>query len=217
MSHEVGELAHARRAPPPTAGNACGATSFLAALAALAAAACSQHRGAPSPGEAQERLAAAVAARSPARLWAALDRETRWSWMSIQRAWREAHDITLSNVPEGPERERLVRRFEPGATAESAEDLFARRLPSETWTTLATRLAAARGRAPVTGPGGDRAETATPAGALTYRRADKPSWGWGYSGLAAAAEDLKRRAAADLELMRTSAAEYERAVTRGVR
>ena len=37
---------------------------------------------------------------------------------------------------------------------------------------------------------------------------------WGYAGLAAEAEDRKRRASADLELTRSSAADFERAAAR---
>ena len=37
---------------------------------------------------------------------------------------------------------------------------------------------------------------------------------WGYAGLAAEGEDRKRRASADLELTRSSAADFERAAAR---
>jgi hypothetical protein len=54
------------------------------------------------------------------------------------------------------------------------------------------------------------------ARALPFRkRADgHRSWGWGYAGLAVQGEDVKRRAIADLELVRMSAADYERAAAR---
>jgi hypothetical protein len=172
-------------------------------------------RGAATPAAAHARLAAAVAAHDSGKLWTALDLETQWSWMTVQRSWREAYDITLSVVPEGPERNRLLARFEAGATSESAKSLFARRLTPEDWTHLAALVAAAGSQTPVLAASGTTSEIATPAGALVYRKGHGWRSGWGYAGLAAAAEQLKLAAIADLERMRKDAADYERAATRG--
>jgi hypothetical protein len=174
-------------------------------------------RGAATPAEAHARLAAAVAAHDSAKLWNSLDQDTRWSWMTIERAWREAYDITQSAVPEGPERARLLARFEPGATSENAQALFARMLDPDEWKQTAALLAAAGARQPELSPSGETAEVATSAGPLGYRKAHNRHWGWGFSGLAAHAEQIKRTAAADLERMRSDAADYERAATRGAR
>lgn len=174
-------------------------------------------RAAKSPAEAQARLAAAVAAHDGGLLWNALDQDTRWSWMSIQRAWREAYDITQSAVPEGPERARLLARFEPGAMAENAQALFERMLEPEAWTQTSRLLAAAAGHTPTLGPAAATAEIATPAGVLVFRKAHDRHWGWGYAGFSARAEQLKGTAAADLERMRSDAADYERAAARGGR
>jgi len=174
-------------------------------------------RGARTPAEAHAQLSAAVAARDSAMLWKALDQDTHWSWMTIQRAWRECYDITQSAVPEGPERSRLLARFEPGATSENAQTLFAKMLAPEEWATTQTLLAAAGSRLPEMAPSGETSEISTTAGALVYRKAHNRYWGWGFSGLAARAEQIKRTASADLERMRSDAADYERAATRGVR
>jgi hypothetical protein len=174
-------------------------------------------RGAATPADAHARLAAAVAAHDSAKLWNALDQDTRWSWMTIERAWREAYDITQSAVPEGPERARLLARFEAAATSEDAQTLFSRMLLAEEWQQAATLLAAARSSQPELAPSGQTSEIATPAGRLVYRKAHSRYWGWGYSGLAARAEQIKRTASADLERMRSNAADYERAATRGAR
>lgn len=175
---------------------------------ALLAGGCS--RGAKTPAEAHKRLSDAVAARNGERLFDALDLETRWSWMSIQRARREAHDITLSNFPEGADRERQLKRFESAALSESAAQLFARELRDGTWTEL---QAGVGGTLRVTG---DRtAEVVRDGGKpLPFRKDDQGKWGWGYAGLAEEAEQLKRRAIADLEVIRASAADYERAAVR---
>jgi hypothetical protein len=173
-------------------------------------------QGSKTPVLAKERLAKAVAARDPLQLWRALDLDTQWSWMTVQRAGREAYDITLSNVPEGPQRERLIKRFEAAATVEDAPTLFARWVTPDLWTKLAAQVAAAGSREPQpVAP--DRAEIALPEGRLAFRKSDRRGFGWGFSGLAEPAEDLKRTASTDLEALRTNAADYERTTTRGLR
>jgi hypothetical protein len=183
-------------------------------LVLLATASCGG-RGARTPAEAHARLAAALARHDATLLWNALDQDTRWSWMTIQRAWREAYDITQSVVPEGPERTRLLARFEPGATSENAETLFRRMLTPQDWASCQALLTAAGQRVPELPPSGETSSIATSAGPLVYRKAHNRFWGWGFSGLAARAEQLKRTASADLERMRNDAADYERAVARG--
>jgi hypothetical protein len=189
---------------------------ILLTLPMLLASACWQ-RGSKTPAEAKARLAAAVAARDPVRLWGALDLDTQWSWMTVHRAGRESYDITLSNFPEGQPRERLIRRFEPAATSENAASLFAKSLSPELWSNLAAQLAAAGARALVMNAAGSEAEIVWPGGRLLFRKASKPAFGWGFAGLAAEAEALKRAASADLEALRTNAADYERAAARGLR
>jgi hypothetical protein len=174
-------------------------------------------RGAHSPAEAHAHLVAAVSAHDGKRLWDALDQDTRWSWMSIQRAWREAYDITLSTVPEGPERTRLLVRFEPGALSESAQVLFTRMLTPEDWNHLSQLLALAQARTPKDEPGQGASDLATEAGPILYRNARNRHWGWGYAGFAAKAEQTKRTASADLDRVRQDAADYERAAARGAR
>ena len=190
--------------------------AILPALPVLLLSACWQ-RGCKTPAEAKARLAAAVAARDPARLWGALDLATQWSWMTVLRAGRESYDITLSNLPEGQERERMVRRFAPAATSENAADLFAKSLAADVWPSLAAQLAAAGDRAPVENAAGSEAEIMWPAGRLLFRKTSKPAFGWGFAGLASEAEALRRTASADLEALRTNAADYERAAARRVR
>jgi hypothetical protein len=193
--------------------------SVFLALVAFAVTSCGPGR-ARTPAEAHARLSGAVAAHDGTLLWNALDQDTQWSWMAIQRAWRECYDITQSAVPEGTERARLLARFEPGATAENAKALFAAMLSPEDWK-LSETLVAAGGAGqpgqPQMDASGESARIDTPNGALVYRKAHNRYWGWGWSGLADRAEQLKRTASADLDRMRTDAADYERAATRGAR
>ena len=190
--------------------------ALLFALLIVSSVSCGAGR-ARTPAEAHARLAAAVAAHDSAMMWNALDQDTRWSWMTVQRAWRECYDITQSAVPEGPERARLLARFEPAATSENAQALFAKMLTPEEWNTTQALLAAAGARQPELGPSGETSTLTTHAGTLSYRKAHNRFWGWGYSGFATRTEQLKRTANGDLERMRTDAADYERAATRGAR
>lgn len=184
----------------------------LVALVAGGAAGCS--RGAKTPDEAYRRLVQAVTQRDGAQLFDALDLETRWSWMSIQRANRESYDIILSNFPPGTDRDRQLRRCEEGATSENPRQLFAKMVDAQTWADLSAQIAAA-GTAPKLAGDGASVQVAGSNGrVLLFRHDPRGKWGWGYAGMAEAAEQLKRRALADLELIRTSAADYERAATR---
>jgi hypothetical protein len=170
-------------------------------------------RGARSPEEAFARFAQAVKAHDGQQLYDALDLETRWSWMTIRRAHREAYDIILSSFPEGAEREQRSRRYEAAAQSDSEAALFAEQVTPARWEELAAAL---RGlpEPPVLQPGGgDEVTIAATAGPpLRFRKGQDGRWG--YASLAAEAEDRKRRASADLELTRSSAADFERAAAR---
>jgi hypothetical protein len=192
-----------------------GRAASVAVLLACAAAglgAC--NRGAKTPEEAYARFAAAVRAGDAEKLYQTLDLETRWSWMTVRRAHREAYDIVLSNFPEGSEREQRSRRFEAAALSDSEARLFAGELPAGRMQQLAHELPAA----PQFKPGSAAAEVVVPldaGGTLAFRKGQDGRWG--YAGFAGEADDRKRRASADLELIRNSAADYERAAARAGR
>jgi hypothetical protein len=177
-----------------------------------------------TPAEAVLRLQSAVAERDVEQLFTALDLETRWSWMTVRRAQRESYDIVLSNLPEGPEREQQLRRWEPGALAENDVALFAQVFPPARWDELKRDLAAIPPGVPAPEQVSDE-EARLPLGksasalgekpALRFRRGQDGSWG--FAGLAAEAEEEKRRATADLDQVRTNAADLERAAIRAGR
>ena len=180
-------------------------------LVVLAASAGGCRRGSKSPAEAFHRFSEAVNAGDGGALFDALDQDTRWNWMTIQKFHREAYDIVLSNFPEGPERERETRRFEHAATASSARDLFkldaAPRL-------IPMLLPLVLSDAPIVmGPGEDHAAAVLASGGRVEFARGKGG-GWGFAGLAKQAEDDKNRAYHDLEVVRASAADYERAAAR---
>jgi hypothetical protein len=169
---------------------------------------------AKSPEEAYRWFSKAVTTRDGGALFDALDQPTRWAWMTVQKWHREAYDIVISNYPEGPERERELRRFEKAATAGSARELF--------------KIEVAPGLLPMLvplvvpnttveiEPPGDVAEIVLPAGGRV-RFARGSRGGWGFAGLEPDAEERKTRAYHDLEQVRANAADYERAAARGAR
>jgi hypothetical protein len=180
-------------------------------LVVLAASAGGCRRGSKSPAEAFHRFSEAVNAGDGGALFDALDQDTRWNWMTIQKFHREAYDIVLSNFPEGAERERETRRFEHAATASSARELFKldaapRLIPMFRPLVLSD--------APIEmGPGEDHAAAKLASGGRV-ELARAQNGGWGFAGLDKQAEDDKNRAYHDLEVVRASAADYERAAAR---
>ena len=181
----------------------------IAAMAVVAAGVgCNK---AKTPAEAYKRLAAAVNAGDGGALFDALDQDTRWNWMSIQKFHREAYDIVLSNYPEGEIRERETRRFERAATATSARDLFIKDAAPAILPMLRPLVLSG---APIeNGPTPDEAAAVLASGARVEFRRGK-SGDWGYAGLAKRAEEDKNRAYHDLEAVRASAADFERAAAR---
>jgi len=184
-----------------------GLTGVVLAFPLLAAGC--RHKS-KTPAEAFRRFADAVNAGDGGALFDALDQSTRWNWMSIQKFHREAYDIVLSNYPEGADREREVRRFAPAATASSARELFK--------TDAAPGLLPLRplvlSEAPIQpGPGPDQAAAVLASGARV-ELARGYDGGWGFAGLAKRAEEDKNRAYHDLEVVRASAADFERAAAR---
>jgi len=183
----------------------------LVLIVALAASAGGCRKGAKTPAEAYKRLSAAVTAGDGGALFDALDQETRWNWMSIQKFHREAYDIVLSNYPEGEIRARETRRFEHAATASSARDLFIMDMAPAVLPMLRPLVL---GGAPIeAGATPDEAAAVLASGARVELRRGKDGR-WGYAGLARRAEENKNRAYHDLEVVRASAADFERAAAR---
>ena len=184
-------------------------TAMVALGAPFALAGCSRH---PRTAEdAYRRFSDAVNARDHAALFETLDQPTRWAWMTVQKSHREATDIILSNYPEAV-RDRELRRFEKGAAAANAVELFKAEEGEGLWPML-TPLVMHNPRIQVDG---DHAEVLLASAArVPFRHGEDGSWG--FAGFAARAEDRKALAIHALEEVRTSAADYERAAARGGR
>jgi len=176
---------------------------------AVSVAGCRQK--AKTPLEAYQRLTAAVTANDGGALFDALDQATRWNWMSIQKFHREAYDIVLSNYPEGEVRERETRRFEHAATAPSARDLFVMDAAPTIMPML--RPLVLPGASVENGPTEDAAAAVLASG-MRVELKRSGNGDWGYAGLGKRAEEDKNRAYHDLEVVRASAADFERAAAR---
>ena len=132
--------------------------------------------------------------------------------MSIQKFHREAYDIVLSNYPEGEIRERETRRFEHAATAPSARDLFILdAAPAMLPMLRPLVLSGAPIEAGATATTGGRGAGVGRAGRAPARA--RAATG-ATPGCAKRAEDDKNRAYHDLEAVRASAADFERAAAR---
>jgi hypothetical protein len=188
------------------------AVVLTASAVGLAGSGC-RHRS-KTPEEAYQRFADAVKRGDGEALFDALDQGTRWDLMTIQKAHREAYDIVLSNYPEGTEREREKRRYEPAATASSARDLFRKE-------TAPGMIPMMQGQVAGTvhihrGASEGEADAVTDSGTHLLFALGQDG-GWGFAGLAKQTADDKNRAYHDLDVVRASAADYERAAARAAK
>lgn len=188
-------------------------TAVVLVLSACVAAA-GGCRGPKTPQDAFSRFQSAVNDQDPGDLFDALDKRSRWAWMTVQKSHREAYDIILSNYPEGQERERELRRFERGATLGSARELFIEEVG---------RAAIAKLPNPMPDPvrfemasDGDNGAAVLPSRlSVPFRRG--PDGSWGYAGFADESDDRQKRALGDVDVVRVSAADHERAAARNPR
>ena len=189
-----------------------------AVLGGFAVAVACSAGGSNTAESAYDKLVGAVESRDAGLLFDALDMETHWCWMTIQRAHREAYDVVLSNFPEGAERELELKRFVDGATAENPRALFARVLPAATWTTLGAQVGTGGAAGGLRLVGDEQVEITGRGNAkMTFRRHRERRWGWGFAGLVDEGKALEKRALADLEVIRNNAADHERAAARAAR
>lgn len=167
-----------------------------------------------TPEEAYQRFADAVRTGDGQALFDALDQPTRWDLMTIQKAHREAYDIVLSNYPEGAEREREKRRYEPEATAPSAREFFTKETAPRMMPMLKPLVG---GQVKIERGADDNQAEAVLENGSRVPLARGQDGGWGYAGLAKQTADEKNRAYHDLDVVRASAADYERAAARAAK
>ncbi len=167
---------------------------LCAALVAIAG--CSS--GAKTPEEAYARFSKAVTAGDGGALFDACDKTTRWNWMTVQKWHREAYDIVISNYPQGPERDRELHRFEKGATASSARELFKAEMAAAVLPQLAKLVVPGKPTIEIQAPG-DIAEVVLPDGGRVRFARGEHARRPGFAGFTPDAEARKTRAYHDPE------------------
>lgn len=167
-----------------------------------------------TPERAYKRFAKAVQKKDGVALFEAADQGTRWSWMSIHKYHREAYDIILSNYPADSEhRQRDLRRFEAGALASSARELFAAEMAPRVLPMLSQFVVP---EVPIKRTSDTTAEAVLPSNArILLKKGTDGSWGYG--GLAEESREREIRAQKDLDQVRLSGADYERAAARAAK
>jgi hypothetical protein len=162
-----------------------------------------------TPDATFESVTRALQSDDAETLFETLDLDTRWSWMTIQRYQRESYDIVMSNYPQGTERETQLRRLEAGAVAQSAAELYAHSEGKG-------QLAALKKIWPQTATWTRKSDEAS-----VLDREGKPlvfrlkEGRWGLTKFGEEADLLKKRAASDIEVIKTNATDFERAARRG--
>jgi hypothetical protein len=184
---------------------------WVVAAGALGLTACHKSR---TPEEAFARFAQAVAENDAGALFDALDKRSRWAWMTVQKSHREAYDIVLSNYPEGRDREREQRRFERAAQLGSARELFIQEVGAAELAKFPRPMPAL---VRINMEAGGESAFAVVESHLSLPFRKGPDGTWGYAGLANDAEERQKRALGDVELVRVNAADYERAAARNAR
>jgi hypothetical protein len=172
---------------------------------ALAAAGGCRERPARTPEEASRRLAMAVQEGDGARLYWALDQQSRWSVISVQRYYREMGEIVRRAYP--PERQARELERIVGADERRPERFFSAQNQRHGWL---ARLGPAPGAVVRTERAPGRMVMHT-AGGRRLEFVEEPPRSWGFSGWRSELEELKRRASHDLEMTRENASVYERA------
>lgn|GEM_PF-872772 len=142
-------------------------------------------------------------------LFETLALDTRWSWMTIQRYQRESYDIVMSNYPQGVDRETQLRRLEVGAVAQSAAELYANSEGKNQLVALKKVWPQSTKWSRKT----DEASTPDREGNPLVFRLNEGRWGLTKFG--EAADLLKKRAASDIDIIKTNATDFERAARRG--
>jgi hypothetical protein len=197
-----------------TRGILAGVVWVVAAVGAVGAVGMTACHKSRTPEEAFGRFSQAVAENDAGALFDALDKRSRWAWMTVQKSHREAYDIILSNYPEGRDREREQRRFERAAQLGSARELFIHEVGA---TALAKFPRPMPALVRINMEAGGESAFAVVASRLSLPFRKGPDGAWGYAGLADDAEERQRRALGDVELVRVNAADYERAAARNAR
>jgi hypothetical protein len=170
-------------------------------LALLGAAGCGQ-RPARTVAEAHERFRAAVAAGDPQALYRSLDQHSQWSVITIQRYFREVRAAVTDGHPAEARARELERTT--GADLRRPEAFFAAQAARRGWMKRGVGGAAPASRIDEQG----RVAVVHTAAGARFQFAYTEKGGWGWAGLQAELEELKRQASHDVDMARENARVY---------
>jgi hypothetical protein len=156
------------------------------------------------PEEAGERAAAAARGRQLDRLFRLLDKNSRWSLMSVHKAHREICKLVRGHYPKARQ-PRELRRCHPAERARDVEAFFVdyfKRHPELLEPLTRFRPPGKRAGSkdpPPRSPAPDRVELVSGAQRLAVCQGDGAWW---YCGLREAFDELKLKATRDLTTVR---------------
>ncbi|MCA9664265.1 MAG: hypothetical protein KC503_01720 [Myxococcales bacterium] len=156
-----------------------------------------------SPEKAHAAIAAAAREGDHLRVFAMLDRKTRWSVMSCYRDKRSTYRLVSAHYPEA-RRAAELRRVARAQKAADAPSYFAALARGEK---LLDALKTAPARAKRAGSGASRVELVAGGQRFAYCREVE---GWAFCGLRERLSKMQLRAARDLVSVRESAETYRR-------
>jgi hypothetical protein len=182
----------------------CGPVVASLCLALCGVAGCWQ-RPARTVAEAHERFRGAVAGDDAQALYRSLDQQSQWSVITIQRYYREVRGAVAAGYPAEAKARELERTG--GADRRRPADFFAAQAARRGWLKRCAGGAAPASR--VEEQGRVAVVHTTAGGRFQFARSERG--GWGYAGLQAELEELKRQAANDVDMARENARVYRTA------
>jgi hypothetical protein len=159
-------------------------------------------RPARTVAAAYERFQGAAQASDPKALYRSLDQQSQWSVMTIQRYYREVREVVAAGYPAEARARELERTA--GAELRRPADFFAAQTPRRGWMKHCAGGAAPASRIEEQG----RTAVVHTAAGGRFRFARTDRGGWGFAGLQAELEEMKRRATHDVDMARENARVY---------
>jgi hypothetical protein len=170
-------------------------------LALLGAGGC-WSRPARTVAEAHERFRGAIRAGDPQALYRSLDQQSQWSVITIQKYFREVREAVAAGYPAEARARELERTS--GADLRRPADFFAAQAARRGWLRRGAGGAAPASRIEEQG----RVAVVHTAAGGAFQFAYTAKGGWGWAGLQAELEELKRQASHDVDMARENARVY---------
>ncbi len=165
-----------------------------------------------TPAGAYTRIAKSIAEDDPQGAFPFLEEDGRWASYTIRDMRRKACDRIRRSYPPGKERDGLLAAYSAEANAPDGADVFALLARKRGWVARLRKDLSGVRSVEIEGP---RATVVTARGThYSFRRRDNGIWGLTLFTADLVAES--ERASRDLESVRASADDYDRAAGRAV-